>query len=64
MKNLGERLMINEWSNLFGGWKTCFCITLSVRVNSFIGGCTCVLIMGAWWESQQGSQQFDKSSTW
>jgi hypothetical protein len=38
MKNFRERLMINEWCNLFGGRKTCFCITLSVRVSSFIMG--------------------------
>jgi len=47
--------------SLFSGWMACFCVTLSVRVSTFISGCTWILIMGAWRESQQGSQQFDKA---
>jgi hypothetical protein len=32
MKNFRERLMTHEWNFYFGGWKTCFYVTLSVRV--------------------------------
>ena len=41
--------------------KTCFCVTLSVRVSILFYGCTWILIMGSWRESRQGSQQFDKA---
>ena len=58
---LRDRFITQLMEFLFGGWKDMFCVTLSVRVSNFICGCTCVLIMGAWWESQQGSQQFDKA---
>jgi hypothetical protein len=40
--------------------RACFWVTLSVSQHLF-GGCTWILIMDAWKESQHRSQQFDKA---
>jgi hypothetical protein len=42
------------------GEKACFYVTLSVRIIIYCG-CMWIFIMGAWKESQHGSQQFDKA---
>jgi hypothetical protein len=56
-----REIMTHIWRIYFGGWMACSCITLSIRVNILYLECTWILIMGAWKESQQGSQQFDKA---
>ena len=56
-ENFGENYSW-QMNGVFICWmeKSCFCVTLSVRVSIFICGCSWILIMGAWQESLQGSQ--------
>jgi hypothetical protein len=57
--NFGEREKYHVKLNGVIIWwieKCMLCVTLGVRVGSFIFGCTCVTIMGASQESQLRSQ--------
>ena len=57
-----ERLMKNM-NGVFIWWTEKHVLLCNSQCKSqhFICGCTWILIMGAFWESQQGSQQFDKA---
>jgi hypothetical protein len=46
----------NEWSTILVDGKSMFLRNSQCKSQRFIYGCTCVLIIGVWPESQQGSQ--------
>jgi hypothetical protein len=57
-----ERKTHDKWMKfLFGRRESMFLHKSQCKSQHFICGCMWILIMGAWLESQQGSQQFDKT---